>query len=63
MKEKIKTVGKVKSVSDPFMMDRTNLHLITIDTKLGLFSIPVDNPNLYGINQEVTITVIIVSED
>lgn len=63
MKEKINVAGKVKSVSDPFLMDHTSLHLITVETERGLFSIPVERPDLYELNENVKLTVVIESKD
>ncbi len=63
MKEKIKVTGKVKSTSDPFLMDRTSYHLITVETDRGLFSLPVERPDSYKLFEEVEISVVIKSKD
>ena len=63
MIEKITAIGKVTSVSDPFLMDRTSIHLITVRTNRGLFSIPVDNPSQYKINEDVEVIVTVKSKD
>jgi len=62
MNEKIKVVGRVKSVSDPFKRDFVSLHLITIETDKGLFSIPVKNPSQYKLNEVVQVSVKIKSK-
>lgn len=63
MINQIKAVGKVMSVSDPFRMDETSLHLVTIKTNKGLFSIPVDDPGQYKINENVEVFVRIDRKD
>lgn len=55
-------MGRVKSVSDPFKMDKTSLHLITVETERGLFSLPVSNLDRYCINQKLEIYLTIRSE-
>lgn len=61
---KIRTVGKVRSVSDPFRMDCTSSHnSITVETEKGIFSLPVEDASLYVLNQNVKITVTIEAID
>lgn len=55
--ESIRASGKIRSISDPFGTDCTNQHLITVETKKGLFSLPVGHAERYVINQDVELFV------
>mgnify|MGYP003565778162 CR=1 FL=1 len=62
-REHIHVVGKVKSVSDPFYSDKTTKFLITVETKRGLYSLPVSQIQDYAINQEVEIILTIRTKE
>lgn len=58
--ESTRITGKVMAVSEPFINnDRTVMPLITVETKKGLYSIPVSDIHEYAINGRVEISLTI----